>query len=68
MVGSVAPHLLVSFTPAIHRSVDIEALLGVINSAHEFVYVAVMDYFPASIYSKKHHFWPVIDDAIRKGF
>ena len=30
---------------------DIDALLNVINSAQQFVYIAVMDYFPALIYT-----------------
>lgn len=34
------------------RTVDIDALLSVIDKANKFVYVAVMDYFPALIYSK----------------
>ena len=28
--------------------------------------VAVMDYFPATIYQRKTTFWPVIDDALRR--
>ena len=30
------------------------------------MYIAVMDYFPLTIYTPKIKFWPVIDDAIRK--
>jgi len=47
--------------------VDIDALLRVIDSAFEFVYVAVMDYFPGTLYQKSFTFWPLIDDALRKG-
>ncbi len=49
------------------RCVDIDALLGVIDSARQFLFVAVMDYFPAYLYSERQHFWPVIDDRIRRG-
>eukprot|EP00088_Acartia_fossae_P004470 TRINITY_DN11916_c0_g1_i12.p1 TRINITY_DN11916_c0_g1~~TRINITY_DN11916_c0_g1_i12.p1 ORF type:complete len:505 (-),score=109.62 TRINITY_DN11916_c0_g1_i12:929-2443(-) len=48
------------------RDSDIQAILDVINGAKEFVRVAVMDYFPATIYNKKTTFWPVIDDALRR--
>ena len=34
------------------RTVDVDALLNVIHSANKFICVAVMDYFPALIYSK----------------
>ncbi|XP_065919930.1 5'-3' exonuclease PLD3-like isoform X2 [Dysidea avara] len=47
------------------RTVDIDALLYVINSAQQFVYIAVMDYFPALIYTHPQVYWPVIDDALR---
>lgn len=48
------------------RDSDIQAILQVINGAKEFVRVAVMDYFPATIYTRKTTFWPVIDDALRR--
>lgn len=44
---------------------DIDALLNVIHSADKFICVAVMDYFPALIYSKPQIYWPVIDDALK---
>ncbi|XP_044767078.1 5'-3' exonuclease PLD3-like [Coccinella septempunctata] len=47
------------------RTNDIDALLYVINNAEKFVYIAVMDYFPLTIYTPKLKFWPVIDDAIK---
>jgi len=47
------------------RTHDLDALLHVINSAQKFVYVAVMDYFPALIYQDPHIYWPQIDDALR---
>ena len=49
------------------REIDVEALLNVVNQAHEFIYVAVMDYSPSFWYTKPEIFWPEIDDAIRKG-
>ncbi len=48
------------------RSVDIDALVGVIDSARDFVHVAVMDYFPSSLYTRRVEFWPRIDDALRR--
>jgi len=48
------------------REVDIEAILATINSAQEFIHIAVMDYFPSTIYTKHPVFWPVIDDALRR--
>ena len=49
------------------RTVDIDAIVKVIDEAQEFVHIAVMDYFPATIYTKMVEFWPVIDDRLRKG-
>jgi len=54
-----------SFCPA-GRDSDIQAIINIIDNAKEFVRVAVMDYFPATIYGKKTTFWPVIDDALRR--
>uniref|UniRef100_A0A1X7URW2 PLD phosphodiesterase domain-containing protein n=1 Tax=Amphimedon queenslandica TaxID=400682 RepID=A0A1X7URW2_AMPQE len=48
-----------------HRTDDINALLNVIASADEFIYIAVMDYEPAIVYSYPKKYWPVIDDALR---
>uniref|UniRef100_T1J970 PLD phosphodiesterase domain-containing protein n=1 Tax=Strigamia maritima TaxID=126957 RepID=T1J970_STRMM len=48
------------------RTSDIDAILDVINSADKYIYVAVMDYFPATIYTTRPIFWPVIDDALKK--
>ncbi|XP_064623986.1 5'-3' exonuclease PLD3-like isoform X2 [Lineus longissimus] len=52
------------FCPA-GRSVDIDAILNIINQSREFVYIAVMDYFPSIVFSWPNKFWPVIDDALR---
>jgi phospholipase D3/4 len=48
------------------RTNDIEAIISIINKAKKFIYIAVMDYYPIFLYSKHKHFWPVIDDALRK--
>ncbi|XP_064402849.1 5'-3' exonuclease PLD3-like isoform X2 [Halichondria panicea] len=47
------------------RTQDLDALLTVINTADKFVYIAVMDYFPAVIYGRPKYFWPTFDDALR---
>ena len=47
------------------REKDLEAILKVINKAEEFVHIAVMDYFPTTIYTPHPQFWPHIDDALR---
>ena len=46
-----------------HSKLNISLITNVFQ---EFVRVAVMDYFPATIYGKKTTFWPVIDDALRR--
>jgi len=48
------------------RDSDIAAILDIISSAKQVVRVAVMDYFPATIYTSNTTFWPLIDDALRK--
>jgi len=54
-----------SFCPK-GRDSDIDAIIQIIDSAQVVVRVAVMDYFPATIYTEKTTFWPVIDDALRR--
>ena len=49
------------------REEDADAIVRIIEAADVFVRVAVMDYFPATIYGTKTRFWPVIDNAIRRG-
>jgi len=49
------------------RAVDIDAILRHIDEAQEFVYVAVMDYFPITLYQQPPTFWPDIDNKLRKG-
>ncbi|XP_008200312.2 5'-3' exonuclease PLD3 isoform X2 [Tribolium castaneum] len=53
-----------SFNPS-GRTNDIDALLSVIKHAEKFIYIAVMDYFPLTIYTPKIKFWPKIDDALK---
>ncbi|GFQ94612.1 5'-3' exonuclease PLD3 [Trichonephila clavata] len=48
------------------RTTDLDSILDCINRAHTFVYIAVMDYFPTSLYMDKDHYWPAIDDALRR--
>ncbi|XP_061173053.1 5'-3' exonuclease PLD3-like [Saccostrea echinata] len=51
------------------RTIDIDAIIRIIDSAEEFVYVAVMDYFPTTqfpAHGVPRRFWPVIDDAFKR--
>ncbi|XP_050348626.1 5'-3' exonuclease PLD3-like isoform X2 [Nymphalis io] len=48
------------------RTNDDDAIVDIIHSAEEFIYIAVMDYGPALEYAPKLKFWPKIDDAIRR--
>ncbi|XP_013173651.1 PREDICTED: phospholipase D3-like isoform X2 [Papilio xuthus] len=52
------------FSPA-GRSADDDAIVSIIESAERFIYIAVMDYAPALVYTHKFEYWPKIDDAIR---
>ncbi|OAD52164.1 Phospholipase D3 [Eufriesea mexicana] len=47
------------------RTNDVDAILYCIERAEKFIYIAVMDYFPLSIYTAKIKYWPIIDDALR---
>ncbi|KAK3092765.1 hypothetical protein FSP39_006993 [Pinctada imbricata] len=48
------------------RTIDVDAIVNIINDADKFVYIAVMDYFPSTQFIKPRRYWPVIDDAIRR--
>ncbi|XP_065674450.1 5'-3' exonuclease PLD3 isoform X2 [Hydra vulgaris] len=48
-----------------NRSSELSSILDLINAAKEFIYISVMDYQAAIIYSQPQTFWPVIDDALR---
>jgi len=48
-----------------NRDTDFDSILKAINNAEKFVYVAVMDYFPVTIYQKDIGYFPWIDMALR---
>ncbi|XP_055713757.1 5'-3' exonuclease PLD3-like isoform X2 [Phlebotomus papatasi] len=48
------------------REEDVDAIVKIIAHAEKFIHVAVMDYFPLTIYTPKIQFWPQIDNALRK--
>lgn len=54
-----------AFNP-IARTNDIDALISVIDGAKKFINIAVMDYFPTYLYTRKPAFWPIIDDALKR--
>jgi len=64
------PEVFLSSSPApfcpTGREVDVEAILKAIDSAEEFIEIAVMDYIPATLYTHPMEFWPDIDDALRR--
>nr|CDP98517.1 Bm3244, isoform c [Brugia malayi] len=49
------------------REDDSDAIVAVMDNAHEFVHISVMDYMPATIYrtSNNNTYWPKLDNAIR---
>ncbi|XP_072222093.1 5'-3' exonuclease PLD4 [Leuresthes tenuis] len=53
-----------SFCPP-SRTQDLEAILSTISEAQHFVDVAVMEYFPTTLFERPHRYWPFIDDALR---
>lgn len=48
------------------REQDLAAIINTIDSAEQFVDIAVMDYFPTTIYTPHPQFWPPIDNALRR--
>ncbi|XP_022656823.1 phospholipase D3-like isoform X3 [Varroa destructor] len=50
------------------RSDDLESILAGINEAEEFIYVAVMDFYPQMIYDspKKGELWLVLETALKR--
>ena len=48
------------------RQNDIDAYVRVVDTANKFVYAAVMDYAPRSLYLKKNYYWNVIDSAFKR--
>ncbi|KAI9515806.1 hypothetical protein NQZ68_022160 [Dissostichus eleginoides] len=47
------------------RSDDLSTILSVIDDAHTFIHISVMDYLPLSQFSEPLRFWPAIDSALR---
>uniref|UniRef100_A0A0K0EIP2 PLD phosphodiesterase domain-containing protein n=1 Tax=Strongyloides stercoralis TaxID=6248 RepID=A0A0K0EIP2_STRER len=48
------------------RKPDGENVVDIINDAKKYVYIAVMDYIPATLYLDNNYYWPNIDDALRR--
>ncbi|XP_019533007.3 5'-3' exonuclease PLD3 [Aedes albopictus] len=48
------------------RSHDVDAILDVIQKAEKFIHISVMDYVPLTLYTPKPHYWPIIEDALRR--
>lgn len=48
------------------RTDDLSAILHVINSATEYIYIAVNEYIPMDLWKRREP-WTVIDDQIREG-
>lgn len=48
------------------RTHDLDAILNCIDTALEFVNIAVMDYFPLIVNGAKVQYWPPIDNALRR--
>jgi phospholipase D3/4 len=48
------------------RSDDLEAIRAVIAGAREYIYVSVMDYAPAFLYTKEKLLWPVLADDFKR--
>jgi phospholipase D3/4 len=49
-----------------NRMFDLDALVSVIDDAQRYVNISVMDFMPASLYTKPHRYWPTITDALRR--
>ncbi|CAG9529778.1 unnamed protein product, partial [Cercopithifilaria johnstoni] len=49
------------------REEDGDAIVAMMDDAHEFVHISVMDYMPATIYrtTSNNVYWPKLDNAIR---
>ncbi|XP_033977076.1 uncharacterized protein pld7 isoform X1 [Trematomus bernacchii] len=47
------------------RSDDLSTILSVIDDAHTFIHISVMDYLPLSQFSEPLRYWPAIDSALR---
>ncbi|GMR57939.1 hypothetical protein PMAYCL1PPCAC_28134, partial [Pristionchus mayeri] len=49
---------------ACNRDNDIDNMIRMIDEAQEFVYLAVMDYAPATMYTLPHHYYTALQDAL----
>ncbi|CAL9683785.1 unnamed protein product [Knipowitschia caucasica] len=47
------------------RTADLQAILGTIQDAQSFVYIAVMNYLPTMEFSHPKKYWSSIDSALR---
>ncbi|XP_023561482.1 phospholipase D4 isoform X3 [Octodon degus] len=47
------------------RTQDLDSVLAVMEDAREFLYVAVMEYFPTTRFRRPARYWPVLDNALR---
>ncbi|XP_052040872.1 5'-3' exonuclease PLD4 isoform X1 [Apodemus sylvaticus] len=47
------------------RTRDLDAVLGVMEAARQFIYVSVMEYFPTTRFTHPARYWPVLDNALR---
>ncbi|GCB80243.1 hypothetical protein scyTo_0018049, partial [Scyliorhinus torazame] len=48
------------------RTDDLTSILSIIDNADQFVYVAVMNYIPVTVFSHPQRYWPEIDRHLRK--
>lgn len=48
------------------RTRDLDALLSVMRTAQDFLYVSVMEYFPTTRFIHPTRYWPVLDSALRE--
>ncbi|KAG1684369.1 Cytoplasmic dynein 2 heavy chain 1 [Nymphon striatum] len=60
IAGSTPEHCLIG------RTSDIEAIISVIENAHSFIFIAIMEYIPLILHSNPKRFWSVIDDKLRE--
>ncbi|RWS20811.1 phospholipase D3-like protein [Leptotrombidium deliense] len=70
ILGTELTEVYISTSPKLlnakGRTNDIDAHLNVLNSANEFIYVAIQAYAPIFLYTKSNTFWPLIEDALKK--
>ncbi|XP_061073346.1 5'-3' exonuclease PLD3 [Conger conger] len=67
--GTLSSTYLSSAPPALcadGRTQDLSAILSVIEDAHHFVYIAVMNYLPTMEFSHPKRYWSDIDTQLRR--